>query len=245
MVGHVTLETRGLIARSQTVLYLVADPGTGAWIRQLNARAESLKHYFGHGRTLWESHQRVIDRILEEVRAGRQVCAVFYGHPGMFVYMSHEAIRRAREEGYEATMLPGISAEDCLIADLGIDTGAMGYHCLEATYFLIHRRQPDTASALILWQIGAIGQFHYDFVGHSREGLKILVAVLLKYYPPDHEVVVYEAPNFPVCDPYIKRTPLKDLPLCPVSRVSTLFVPPARRVMADPEMIKKLGIPAK
>jgi precorrin-6B methylase 1 len=242
MVGHVTIETRTLIARSEKVLYLVSDPGTAAWIRQLNPGAESLESCFGDGRTRWESFQRVIEQILEEVHAGKQVCAVFYGHPGVFSHMAHEAIRRARGEGYEATMLPGISAEDCLIADLGVDTGAIGYHCLEASYFLLHGRQPDTASALILWQIGVIGQFHYDFVGSPAEGLKILTTELLKFYPPEHEVVVYEAANFPACDPYIRETALKDLPLCKVSRITTLYVPPARETRPDPEVARKLGL---
>lgn len=245
MVGHVTLETRSLIARSQEVLYLVSDPGTGAWIRRLNPGAVSLEDYFGEGRTRWDSFERIIERILRELRSGQQVCAVFYGHPGVFVHMSHEAIGRARKEGFEASMLPGISAEDCLIADIGVDTGAIGYECFEATYFLIHRRRPDTACALILWQIGIIGQFQYEFVGLPAEGLKILTVELLKHYPPGHEVVVYEAANFSVCDPYIQKTPLKDLPKCKVSRISTLFIPPARKVAPDPRMLEKLGIPAE
>ena len=131
-VGHVTLETRTLIERAGTLLYMVADPATGAWIRELNPRAESLEPYFAEGRTRWDTFQLIIDRILTEVRSGADVCAVFYGHPGVFVYMSHEAIRRARAEGFDASMLPGISAEDCLIADLGVDTAAIGYQCLEA-----------------------------------------------------------------------------------------------------------------
>ena len=43
------------------------------------------------------------------IRAGFRVCAVFYGHPGVFVYPSHEAIRRARAEGFAARMLPALT----------------------------------------------------------------------------------------------------------------------------------------
>jgi precorrin-2 methylase len=60
------------------------------------------------------------------VREGLNVCAAFYGHPGVFVYASHQSIRLARAEGFEAQMLPGISAEDCVFADLGIDPENMG-----------------------------------------------------------------------------------------------------------------------
>lgn len=242
MVGHVTLETRTVIARSERVLYVVSDPGTAAWIRELNGGAESLERHFADGRTRWHSYERIIEVLMAEVRAGRQVCAVFYGHPGVFSHVSHEAIRRIRDEGYAATMLPGISAEDCLFCDLGIDAGAIGYQCFEATYFLLHRRQPDTASALILWQIGVIGQFQHGFVGLPSAGLTILTDELLTSYAPQHEVVVYEAANFPACEPRIVRMPLKDLPGCRVTRISTLYVPPARRVERDVDMATRLGL---
>lgn len=244
VVGHVTLETRTVFERATTLLYLVADPATGAWIRELNPRAESLEPYFGEGRTRWDAFQLVINRILTEVRGGAHVCAAFYGHPGVFVYMSHEAIRRARAEGFDASMLPGISAEDCLIADLGVDTGAIGYQCIEASYFLIGRRRPDTASALILWQIGVIGQFHYEFTGNSADGLAVLTETLLEHYPRQHPVTVYEAAIFPVCDPYIRTVALEDLPSVPVSRISTLYVSPATEPVTDAAMMRRLGMVA-
>jgi len=244
VLGHVTLETRTLIERAGTLLYMVADPATGAWIREINPRAESLEPYFADGRTRWDAFQLIIERLLTEVRGGADVCAIFYGHPGVFVYMSHEAIRRARAEGFDASMLPGISAEDCLIADLCIDTAAMGYQCLEASYFLVQRRRPDTASALILWQIGVIGQFHAEFTGTSTDGLAVLTEALLEHYPARHLVTVYEAAIFPVCDPFIRTVALADLPHVPVSRISTLYVPPAIEPMSDPEMLKRLGMVA-
>ena len=61
----------------------------------------------------------MVERILSYVRRGLNVCVVFYGHPG--VHPGHESIRRARMEGFSASKLPGISAEDCLFAELGID----------------------------------------------------------------------------------------------------------------------------
>jgi len=242
MVGHITLETRTLIARSERVLYLVSDPGTAAWIRRLNGGAESLERYFADGQTRWDAYQRIIEVLMEEVRAGRQVCAAFYGHPGIFSHVSHEAIWRIRAEGFAATMLPGISAEDCLICDLGVDTGAIGYQCFEATYFLLHRRRPDIASALILWQIGVIGQFHRQFVGLPADGLAILTRELRHSYPAQHEVIVYEAANFPGCDPVVAKMPLQALPRCAVTRISTLYVPPARTVERDPDVARELGL---
>jgi hypothetical protein len=40
---------------------------------------------------------------------------------------------RSSTDGFDAVMLPGISAEDCLFADLGIDPGMIGCQSFEAT----------------------------------------------------------------------------------------------------------------
>ena len=66
-------------------------------------------------------YARIVGDILDAVRGGASVCAAFYGHPGIFVTPSHDAVRRARAEGYPARMLPAVSAVDCLFADLGVD----------------------------------------------------------------------------------------------------------------------------
>ena len=88
---------------------------------------------------------------------------VFYGHQRVFVHPGHESIRRAHMEGFPACMLPGISAEDCLFAELGIDPSKNGCQSFEATDFLVYKRKFDNRSSLILWQIGANGDPIGDF----------------------------------------------------------------------------------
>jgi hypothetical protein len=100
---------------------------------------------------------------------------------------AHEAIRRARQEGHDAVMLPGVSAEDCLVADLGFDPGARGCQSFEATDFLVRHRRFDPASVLLLWQIGGIGVS--DFRA-STFWNPLLARVLAGMYGDAHEVVV-------------------------------------------------------
>src|SRR5437773_2103233 len=76
------------------------------------------------GKPRRETYAEMVEELLAPVRAGHNVCAAFYGHPGVFVNPGHEAIRRARAEGFPARMLPAVSALDCLVADLGIDPAA-------------------------------------------------------------------------------------------------------------------------
>src|SRR3546814_5585333 len=88
--------------------------------------------------------------IMAEVRAGKRVCAVFYGHPGVFADVPHAVIRKARADGISARMEPGISAEACLYADLGIDPGRSGVLSLESTHFLVYQHTIDTSAHLLL-----------------------------------------------------------------------------------------------
>ena len=103
--------------------------------------------------------------MLREVRAGLDVVGVFYGHPGVFVAPSHRALAIAKEEGYKARMLPGISAEDCLYADLGIDPANPGCLIYEASDFLITERPVNINSHLILFQVGCVGVADFNFTG--------------------------------------------------------------------------------
>lgn len=165
-VGQMTTESVAWIRAADRVPYVVGDPVAERAIHDLNPQgAESLQTLYGEGRDRQATYDSMVGRILECVRAGERVCAVFYGHPGVFVYPSHEAVQRARAEGYSAVMLPGVSAEDCLFADVGIDPATTGCLSYEATDFLFQSRAVDPASALVLWQIGVLGNAHYRAEG--------------------------------------------------------------------------------
>src|SRR5689334_15248601 len=120
---HLTGSAIAWIKASDKVLYVVADLIAERVIKELSPSAESLTVLYGEGKQRGETYHAMVDRILDSVRGGQRTCVVLYGHPGVFAYPGHLAIERARDEGYPATMLPAVSAEDCLFADLGIDPG--------------------------------------------------------------------------------------------------------------------------
>jgi len=240
-IGQTTIEARGLIEDADKVFYLVADPLTARWIQRLNASAESLYDAYAVGKPRVDSYAEMVARILAPVRSGSRVCAVFYGHPGVFALPSHEAVYRAREEGFAARMLPGVSAEDCLFADLGLDPGNGGLQSFEATEFLLYRRTFDPCVPLVLWQISVVGEFGYRTdQAADRGGLHVLIDELVHHYGPDHEVVIYEAATLPVCGPSIEVVRLADVPTSAVSAVATLFVPAKPGRVVDQAMAARL-----
>lgn len=241
-LAHVTHETPALIEQADVVVYGVADPATVQWIRDLNPNAEQLCDYVPDA-PRWVTYEKWVDRMLECVRGGLRTCAAFYGHPGVFVYSSHEAIRRARADGYEARMVPGLSAEDCLFADLGVDPYLVGCQSFEATDFLVRPRRFDTATTLILWQISTVGQLDYRGAAPAQQGLAVLAEVLASHYGAEHEVVVYQAARLPVFEPVIRTMPLSELAGATCEEPSTLYVPPKALPAVDAEMVERLGIP--
>lgn len=230
LVGHVTLEAVDHMKAAEKLIYLVSDPAAATWLHGLNPTAESLADCYEEGRMRERSYEEMTERILEHVHAGRRVCVAFYGHPGIGVDPSHMIMARARTDGFPARILPGVSADACLFADLEIDPLDAGCQGYEASTFIDRRPRIDTLSGLILWQIGFVCEPSIKFSGESsRKGMRLLARTLAKYYGLSHEVVVYEAPLYPVCKPVIVRTTVGELPRAFSSAASTLYVPPATR----------------
>jgi uncharacterized protein YabN with tetrapyrrole methylase and pyrophosphatase domain len=241
VAGQVTPESWSAIQVSDRFFFIVGEPATRLWLEQQHPRAESLHDVFWDGRPRQPAYDEIVARILAPLHQGLDVCAAFYGHAGVFVYSSHEAIRQARAAGFTASMLPAVSAEDCLFADLEIDPARDGCQSFEATDFLARKRAFDPRSGLVLWQIGALGVVHYYHRDlWNRDGLDYLVEVLRRSYPADHPVVVYEHMQLPVCPPLIQRTALAALPRCTINTHSTLWVPPVAKAPVDEAMLARI-----
>jgi uncharacterized protein YabN with tetrapyrrole methylase and pyrophosphatase domain len=233
-VGQLTIEAMAWIRKAEKVLYVVADPVAEDIVRQLNPTgAESLAGLYAEGKPRTVTYEEMVEQILACVRGGAVTCVAAYGHPGVFAYPAHEAIRRARAEGYAAKMLPGISAEDCLFADLGIDPSTNGCASFEATDFLMNGRTIDPTSSVILWQIGVVGDWTFRTNGYDLSALPILAERLCEYYPPDHLAFLYEAAVHWGCEPLIRPVSVASLPQSAPSPLSTLYIPPARPTMLD------------
>lgn len=240
-VGHLTAEARSHIQIADKVLYCVADAATERLIKRIGPDAESLYVLYADDKLRSITYEQMVQRTLECVRQGNDVCLVFYGHPGIFVYPSHESIKRARAEGFEAKMLPAVSSVDCLFADLGIDP-ARGCQMLEATDFLLRDRVIDTAVHMIMWQVGCVGDIGFRFQGYDGRNVPVLAEVLSDLYGGEHEATVYEAAQYSICEPTIKKTKLKDLASAGLTGISTLHIPPKQTCAVNSAMAHRLGL---
>lgn len=241
-VAHCTLEARLAIERADVVFTQIPEALSLHWVRQLNEEVVPLNDLYDREPDRAHAYVAMADRILVALREGKEVCAAFYGHPGVFVDPSHDALARARAEGFEARMLPGISAEDCLFADLGVDPAEFGCQAFEATSFLFYCREWDPAAALVIWQVGVAGDHTLKRREPAPGALGALRDKLMVRYPAEHRVAIYEAATTPFASPRIEWLPLEGLEEVTLSNISTLFIPAFGRPALDTEILARLNL---
>lgn len=237
--GQLTVEALAWMQQAQSLVYVVGDPIAETVIKTIKPDAEDLSVYYQEGQQRIHAYEAMIQHMMRNVRSGKLTVGAFYGHPGVFAYPSHESIRRLRSEGYEAKMLPGISAEDCMFADLGIDPAVGGMQTYEATDFLINGPIIDNSTQLVIWQIGTLGDLTYHRNKYDTSAMPLLVERLAYFFPRSHLITVYEAPMFPGVEPMIARIPLYSLNDFPITAAMTLYIPPARLRTPDPELANR------
>ena len=240
-VTQLTPESRSAIVAADVVFYVVPDTITAVMIEGLAAESIDLSGLYAHDQNRGRTYAAMVDRVFVELDIGRDVCVVFYGHPGVFVDPGPEMIRRATARGIRTVMLPGISAADALYADLGVDPGRDGIQMFSATDFLLRRRSIDESVPLVLWQMGAIGQ-EQGATEPEQKYLGVLAERLAETYPLDHGILMYEAAGIIGYPPRIDDGTVASLPDMPLTRASTLFVPAARTVEVDAGMAERLGL---
>lgn len=241
--SHLSPLARSHIQQADVVFAAISDAIVGVWLEHMHPDVRSLQPYYGDGKSKSRAvtYREWVDVMMAEVRAGKRVCAVFYGHPGIFAWSPHEVIKLARAEGFQAHMEPGISAEDCLYADLGIDPGRFGCQHYEANQLLFYETPINPCACLVLWQVGLVGDRSMKRFSTGPEYRQVLVDVLSRHYPLDHEVIIYRGATLPIEKPRIRHVALRDLPAAPVSSDETVVLRPAAPLLANHTVRERLA----
>jgi precorrin-3B methylase len=239
--SHMTPLSRSYIEESDVVFTAVSDGVIELWLAKMNPNVRSLQSFYREGKPRTDTYRQMVDAMLAQVRLGKTVCGAFYGHPGVFAVVPHRAIELARREGFTAHMEPGVSAEDCLYADLGLDPGKYGCQHYEASQLMFYQRRIDTSAYLILWQIGVAGDQSTARFSTGREYRQVLVDLLAQDYALRHEVILYKAATLPIHQPHIERIALRDLPAADIDMHATLVIPPATPLLANIAIRERLS----
>jgi precorrin-6B methylase 1 len=245
-ISQFTLEAVAHIEQADVVFYAVADPATERFIETKNPNSVDLYPLYDDDKPRRNTYTQMAEVMLREVRQGHNVVGVFYGHPGVFVNPSHRAIAIARDEGFEAFMLPGVSAQDVLYADLGIDPSRPGCQTVEATDILIRERPLLTESHVIIFQVGSVGDMRFNFNGFENQHFPVLVDRLTSEYGEQHTLTHYIAAQFPGVEPIIERLTIAQLRQPEIAKritgISTFYLPPKSLRPGNAAVASKFGL---
>jgi len=238
--SHITPLSRNFIEQADVVFVAASNQLVEEWVKTMNDEVISLQPLYAEGKSRKQTYAEMNDAIMTEVRAGKKVVGAFYGHPGVFALTPHETIRMARAEGFKAHMEPGVSAEDCLYADLGIDPGTHGCAHYEANNFMFNETRFDPTAYLVIWQVSLAGDRSLKVFETQVAARQLLVDLLLETYPSDHQVIIYECAVLPIEEPMIKQLELADLAKTTLSMKSTLVIPPGLKKTKNQQKINQL-----
>lgn len=242
LAGQITTLSKDYLEQAEVVFGILPDKLSEDWVKSINSSYTSLQYLYAEGKSRRQTYQDMTEVVCQAVRDGSKVVLALYGHPGIFACVGHFAIETLKSEGYQAKMLPGVSADACLFADLGIDPGTTGCQAYEATQFLFSGVPLNTSAYTILWQIGLAGEHTLKTFKTNAQNLKATVRVLNKWYPLEHEMILYEAPFIPVQNPRMDKFLLKELPDMELTSISTLVIPPMTGLKLDPESLREFGL---
>lgn len=224
--AQMTFEAAEHIRAADVVLFNVGpNPVICDWIRENAKHCIDLYDFYGEGKRRDETYRKMVDAIVSEVEAGKKVVAAFYGHPGIFVGPGFEAIKECRRRGLSARMLPGVSAVDCMHADLEFDPAQYGCTMIEATDYVVLDRSYDTNVPLIIWQAGVVADMTFQ-VRASAEHSDLLQKRLLQDYPPEHPVYAYVASTIPGLPFQIREGTIGTITDMALNASVTCLVPP-------------------
>jgi hypothetical protein len=243
-VAHVTREVDQAICSSREVLYLDTGVATKSFLEQRCPRVTSLyeESYFDEAlRT--NAYEHIAARVVEAALDHPPVTFAIHGHPLVAAHPPFLILELAHALDLRVAVLPGISAIDAILADLRLDPVIHGVQMYEATDLLLRRRPLQPEVPAILWQIGPLETCLHSMRVSRPERFSRLIAHLLQFYPPRHEVVAIYCSPHPLLPPAILRFAIEDMGehAQEIHAGFTLYVPPAgSRPIHDYDLLGKL-----
>lgn len=217
------------------------------WVVKNARKYISLDDIYFSSKQRSESYDKIANELLSSIQKNDNVCFLIYGHPTFFSSVVDKIKKRISSEDIIIQVMPGISAMDCLFADLKIDPGSMGLQSYDATEFLLYDEKFSTTSHLVLWQIAIIGEIGVVKnskinLDRQKKAITILITKLLIHYPADHIVKLYVASQYPSIDFELVSIELQKLNEINISRLATLYIPPSKEKTINLDVINELKL---
>jgi uncharacterized protein YabN with tetrapyrrole methylase and pyrophosphatase domain len=205
-------------------------PGIELYFQSRCPQVTDLTVYYAEDKHREQTYREMASRVIDSALKKRPVAFAVYGHPTIYAYPPFLVREMAAQLGLKVKILPGISAMDCLFADLAIDPSVNGIQMFEATDILLRRHQLNSSAATLVWQIGSVCTALYSTTVSTPSRFFGFRDYLLSFYPGDHKVYSYFANPHPMLKAEIHEFTVEELPEFAeiLHAAVTLYIPPAK-----------------
>jgi hypothetical protein len=240
---HITIEAQEIMRRSTQVFVLDSGYGSIDWLRELCPVVTGLDRLYEVGARRRPTYRKMAATVVAAALENPPVSFATYGHPRVFCYPTTLIQRVSHLLDLRLHMVAAVSALDMLLIDVDYDLSAHGLQTYDATDLLIRERplQPDVAC--VIWQTTWIAEPLYRTGRVPADRFIELQRHLLRYYPPEHEVLAVFSRTHPALRSIIERHTVGGLAdgLATGSQSGTLFIPPVRsRPATDDRLVDRL-----
>lgn len=229
-ISHLTEEAKGYITSCDSVLYLVNEPLLEGYIKKLAKTSRSLEPAYVRQTDRKSGYGNIAQEIIDELNRVCSVCVVIYGHPCVFATPGLLAISSLNVD-VKTVICPGISALDCLFADLRFDPANGGTQTFDATEYLLYDKIIDTSAHIVIYQIGMVGNLGLPTNKVNLDAICFVKNKLLALYDKNKTAIIYESALYPGTTPKIFEFELSELEKQDLSPISTLYIPPNNKKM--------------
>lgn len=226
---QVTKEVEQALSLCNDIFFLHGDPSVKTYLSSLAARVNSLQDCYEEGEPRARAYEEMFRRVTEAATLDPPVGVALYGNPAVLVNLTWAVDEWSVKSGRRIEIIPGVSALDCILVELGVDPSE-GLLSLEANDLLLRHRPLLPEIHLLVWQIGSVESELYATSPSRPERFHRIVQYLLESYPSDHDAVVVTCGSTPVVESSVLRVPLEGLPTLHerLDYSATLYLPPVR-----------------
>lgn len=233
-----------LRAQNKTLFISIDSNQTENFLKEQGIdHLENIKDLYKDASRDEENYQRLLDKILLELKKNIHVGLVLPGNPRVGVTLLSWLENLSKENHFELNVIPGISSWDTIVNDLRVDPLERGVHVLDANRLLLFEYNLEPLTDCMLYHVCSVGTSFTYLTEASRDNkLFMLRDYLLKFYPQEHKVTLVSSSVGSESGPEFHTFNLSDLAskLNLIHFGSTLYVPGVKLKKVNREFLSFL-----
>lgn len=210
-IDQITREAERCMEASNEILYVERGLGIDAFLASKCKCITDLTRLYAEGEDRQGTYRKMAATVVKAALERPPVTFALYGHPLIYSYPPFLIREMAGLLGLSVKVVPGVSAMDCIFADLFVDPSMNGIQMFEATEMLLRGRLLQTDVAALIWQIGALETGLYSTYSSRPERFQRFKDHLLRFYPSHHTVFAVHSATHSLLKPEIYEFEISDI----------------------------------